>query len=148
METQRILITGATGYVGGSVLTTILANPFLVKFPITALVRTQAQASTLSSLPMTPLFFKNLDDTDFLTEVASAHDIVIHTANGYHVPSAQAFIRGLAQRKWKTRREVHYIHNSGSSNFRDRPVSKAYIETKVFSDKDDVYVYEKMREKN
>ncbi|KLP14450.1 NAD dependent epimerase/dehydratase family protein [Fusarium fujikuroi] len=147
METQKILITGATGFVGGSVLTTILANPSLAKFPITALVRTQAQASTLSSPPLTPLLFKNLDDTDFLAEIASAHDIVIHAANGYHVPSAQAFIRGLAQRKRKTGREVHYIHNSGTSNFGDRPVSKAYIETNVFSDKDDVYAYEKMRER-
>jgi nucleoside-diphosphate-sugar epimerase len=131
---------------GGSVLTTILSNPSLVQLPITALVRTESQASTLSSLAVTPLLFANLDDAAFLTEVASTHDIVIHAANGYHVPSAQAFIRGLAQRKCQTGREVHYIHNSGTSNFGDRPVSKVYIETKVFSDKDDVYTYEKMRE--
>ncbi|KAF5529019.1 NAD dependent epimerase dehydratase family [Fusarium mexicanum] len=146
METQRILITGATGYVGGSVLTTILSNPHLAKLPITALVRTQSQASTLSSLPITPLLFSNLDDTDFLTGVASAHDIVIHAANGYHVPSAQAFIGGLTQRKSQTGHDVHYIHNSGTSNFGDRPVSKTYSEKRVFSDKDDVYAYEKMRE--
>ncbi|EWG55085.1 hypothetical protein FVEG_13135 [Fusarium verticillioides 7600] len=146
METQRILITGATGYVGGSVLTTILSNPSLAELPITALVRTESQASTLSSLAVTPLLFSNLDDTAFLTEVASTHDIVIHAANGYHVPSAQAFIRGLAQRKRQTGCDVHYIHNSGTSNFGDRPVSKAYIERKVFSDKDGVYYYEKMRE--
>ncbi|KAF5543873.1 NAD dependent epimerase dehydratase family [Fusarium phyllophilum] len=146
METQRILITGATGYVGGSVLTAILSNPSLAKLSITALVRTQSQASTLSSLAITSLLFTNLDDTAFLTEVASTHDIVIHAANGYHVPSAQAFIRGLAQRKRQTGRDVRYIHNSGTPNFGDRPVSKAYIETKVFSDKSDIYSYEKMRE--
>ncbi|KAI1027641.1 hypothetical protein LB504_011779 [Fusarium proliferatum] len=83
----------------------------------------------------------------FLTEVASAHDIVIHAANGYHVPSTQTFIRGLAQRKRQTGHEVYYIHNSGTSKFGDRPVSKAYIETKVFSDKDDIYAYKKMRER-
>ncbi|KAF5693087.1 NAD dependent epimerase dehydratase [Fusarium denticulatum] len=146
METQRILITGVTGYVGGSVLTTILSNPSLAELDITALVRTESQASALSSQTITPLLFSNLDDTAFLTEVASAHDIVIHAANGYHVPSAQAFIHGLAQRKRQTGRDVYYIHNSGTSNFGDRPVSKAYIETKVFSDKDDIYSYEKMRE--
>ncbi|KAH7230453.1 uncharacterized protein BKA55DRAFT_696386 [Fusarium redolens] len=146
METQRILITGATGYVGGSVLTTILSNPSLATLPITALVRNQSQASILSSLPITPLLFTNLDDTAFLAELASTHDIVIHAANGYHIPSAQAFIRGLAQRKRQTGRDVHYIHNSGTSNFGDRPVSRTYTEKGTFSDKDDVYAYEKMRE--
>ncbi|KAF5619784.1 NAD dependent epimerase dehydratase family [Fusarium sp. NRRL 52700] len=124
----------------------ILSNPSLAKLPITVLVRTQSQASTLSSLPVTPVLFTSLDNTDFLTGVASAHDIVIHAANGYHVPSAQALIRGLAQRRSQTERDVHYIHNSGTSNFGDRPVSKAYIETKVFSDKEDIYSYEKIRE--
>ncbi|KAF4332903.1 NAD dependent epimerase dehydratase family [Fusarium beomiforme] len=147
MESPRILLTGATGYVGGSVLTTILSNPSLANLPITALVRTQAQASTLSSLPIKPLLFTSLDDTTFLTRTASTHDIVIHAANGYHIPSAQALIQGLAQRKRETGRDVHYIHNSGTSNFGDRPVSKTYTEERrVFSDKDDVYAYEKMRE--
>ncbi|KAF4497110.1 NAD dependent epimerase dehydratase family [Fusarium agapanthi] len=131
---------------GGSVLTTILSNPNLAKLPITALVRTQSQASTLSSLLITPLLFTSLGDTAFLTGVASTHDIVIHAANDYHVPSAPAFIRGLSQRKTQTGRDVHYIHNSGTSIFGDRPVSKTYSEKNVFSDKDDVYTYEKMRE--
>jgi nucleoside-diphosphate-sugar epimerase len=43
---------------------------------------------------------------------------------------------------------VHYVHNSGTSNFGDRPVSGAYSESppRVFSDKDDIYEYEKYRE--
>ncbi|KAF9765364.1 hypothetical protein IL306_002377 [Fusarium sp. DS 682] len=114
---------------------------------LAALVRTQSQASTLSSLPITPLLFTSLDDTTFLAKTASTHDIVIHAANGYHVPSAQALIHGLAQRKRETGRDVHYIHNSGTSNFGDRPVSKVYTEERrAFSDKDDIYAYEKMRE--
>ncbi|KAF4955410.1 hypothetical protein FGADI_4590 [Fusarium gaditjirri] len=146
METPRIIITGATGYVGGSVLSAILSNPALPKLFITALVRTQSQASTLSALPVITLLFTDLDDADFLIKVASTHDIIIHAANGYHIPSAQAFIHGLAQRKQQTGREVHYIHNSGTSNFGDRPVSKVYTKERVFSDKDDVYAYEKMRD--
>jgi nucleoside-diphosphate-sugar epimerase len=88
-----------------------------------------------------------LDDTELLTEAASNHDVVVHAANGYHIPSAKALLAGLAQRKAKTGKPVHYIHNSGTSNFGNRPVSGKYLEEpRVFSDKDDVYAYEKFRE--
>ncbi|KAF4991542.1 hypothetical protein FGRMN_7745 [Fusarium graminum] len=111
-------------------------------------VRREDQARILTSLHITPILFAGLDDTDFLTQSASEHDVVIHAANGYHIPSAKALIQGLAQRKAETGRAVHYIHNSGTSNFGDRPVSGAYTESvpRVFSDKDDLYSYEKHRE--
>ncbi|RGP76944.1 nad dependent epimerase dehydratase family [Fusarium longipes] len=149
METPRLLLTGATGYIGGTVLNTILtsSHPSLKNIHITALVRRQDQADILSSLGVTPVLFKSLDDTELLTEEASNHDIVVHAANGYHIPSARALLTGLAKRKEKTGKSVHYIHNSGTSNFGNRPVSKKYLEEpRVFSDKDDIYAYEKFRE--
>ncbi|KAF4446704.1 hypothetical protein F53441_9637 [Fusarium austroafricanum] len=146
MDTPKILLTGATGYVGGSVLTAILSNTSLQNLPITALVRTEAQATTISTLPVTPLLYTNLDDTSLLTQTAPAHDIVIHASLGYHIPAAKALLRGLAQRKKETAREVHYIHTSGTSNFGNRPISKKFTERRVFLDKDDIYAYEKMRE--
>ncbi|CEI61260.1 hypothetical protein FVEN_g6016 [Fusarium venenatum] len=149
METPRVLLTGATGYIGGTVLNTIMASshPSFKNIHITVLVRRQDQADTLFDLGVTPMVFKSLDDTELLTEAASTHDIVVHAANGYHIPSAKALLAGLSQRKAKTGKSVHYIHNSGTSNFGNRPVSGKYIEEpRVFSDKDDIYAYEKFRE--
>jgi nucleoside-diphosphate-sugar epimerase len=149
MDTPRVLLTGATGYIGGTVLNTILtsSHPSLKNIHITILVRRQDQADILSDLGVTPILFKSLDDTEVLTETASTHDIVVHAANGYHIPSVKALLAGLARRKAKTGKPVHYIHNSGTSNFGNRPVSGKYLEEpRVFSDKDDVYAYEKSRE--
>lgn len=123
------------------------SHPALKNVHISVLVRRQDQADILSSLGLTPILFKDLDDSPVLTEAASNHDIVIHAANGYHIPSAKALLTGLAQRKAKTGNPVHYIHNSGTSNFGNRPVSGKYLEEpRVFSDKDDIYAYEKFRE--
>ncbi|CAF3489855.1 hypothetical protein FGSG_02815 [Fusarium graminearum PH-1] len=149
METPRVLLTGATGYIGGTVLNTILTSsrPSLKDIHITVLVRRQDQADTLSSLGVTPILFKDLDDTELLTATASTHDIVVHAANGYHTPSAKALLTGLSQREAKSGKSVHYIHNSGTSNFGNRPISGKYLEEpRVFSDKDDIYAYEKFRE--
>ncbi|KAH6956349.1 hypothetical protein DER45DRAFT_630930 [Fusarium avenaceum] len=150
MATRKVLLTGATGYIGGSVLNTILtsSHPSLKNIQITALVRREEQANTLAELNITPVLFSTLDDTELLEQLASEHDVVIHAANGYHIPSAKALIKGLAQRKARTGEAVHYVHNSGTSNFGDRPVSGAYTENppRVFSDKDDIYEYEKYRE--
>ncbi|RFN49801.1 nad dependent epimerase dehydratase family protein [Fusarium flagelliforme] len=149
METPRILLTGATGYIGGTVLNTILtsSHPCFKNVHISVLVRRQDQADILSGLGVTPILFNSLDDTDLLTEAASTHNVVIHAANGYHIPSAKALLVGLAQRKANTGKPVHYIHNSGTSNFGNRPVSGKYLEEpREYSDKDDIYAYEKFRE--
>ncbi|KAF4967482.1 hypothetical protein FSARC_4977 [Fusarium sarcochroum] len=150
MASPKVLITGATGYIGGSVITTILnsSNPSLQNIQISALVRRQEQAEVLTTLGITPILFTNLDDSEFLTQTASNFDIVIHAANGYHTASAKALIQGLAERKAKTGKPVHYIHNSGTSNVADRPISGANLgETpRIFSDKEDIYTYEKARE--
>ncbi|CAG7563067.1 unnamed protein product [Fusarium equiseti] len=149
METPKVLLTGATGYIGGTVLNTILtsSHPCFKNIHISVLVRRQDQADILSGLGVTPILFSSLNDTDLLTEAASTHDIVIHAANGYHIPSAKALLTGLAQHKAKTGKPVHYIHNSGTSNFGNRPVSGKYLEEpREYSDKDDIYAYEKFRE--
>ncbi|KAJ4253301.1 hypothetical protein NW762_010456 [Fusarium torreyae] len=150
MTAPKVLLTGATGYIGGSVLTTILASsqPCLQNIQISALVRRQDQADVLATMGITPILFSDLGDSEFLTQTASNFDTVVHAADGCHTASARALIQGLAQRKSKTGNSVHYIHNSGTSNVGDRPISGAHLEKtpRVFSDKEDIYSYEKSRE--
>jgi hypothetical protein len=67
------------------------------------------------------VLYKNLDDLEGATKVAAQHDIVINTAMGYHPASAEALVRGLAQHKAETGRDVWMIHTSGTSNLGDYP---------------------------
>ncbi|KAK0616314.1 NAD dependent epimerase/dehydratase family protein [Immersiella caudata] len=151
----KILLTGATGFIGGTVLTTLLASPSesLKTHPITILLRSSSAAATLTATygdRVKPILYSGLDDTEKTTSVASSHDIVINCTLGYHAPSGLALIRGLAQRKVTTGQPVWYIHTSGTSNLGDRPVSGKYLHSpadRSFNDAtDDIYTYEKTRE--
>lgn len=147
----KILLTGATGYIGGSVLTQLISSthPSIKNSSITVLVRGQEKAQTLASQHqgrVHTVLFNDLDDTDRIIEVANDHDIVINTLVGFHAPSAAALIKGLGKRKKTTGKDVFMIHTSGTSNLADQPISGTYAEERVFSDRDtDIYEYETKR---
>jgi nucleoside-diphosphate-sugar epimerase len=83
-----------------------------------------------------------LDDSEALTAAAREHDIIIHTASGFHTDAAKALVIGLGKRKAETGRDVHYFHTTGTSNLGDKPISGEYRVNSVFSDKDeDLYSY-------
>ncbi|KAI1379308.1 NAD dependent epimerase/dehydratase family protein [Hypoxylon crocopeplum] len=150
----QILLTGATGYIGGTILTYLLSSqsPVLSAATISCLVRGPDRATKLISAYGTrvrPIVYKDLDDIEATVAAAAEHDLVINTTLGFHPASAQALLRGLAQRKASTGRDVWFIQTSGTSNVGDRPVSGAWVEPegREFDDAtDDVYGYEKDRE--
>ncbi|KAL8371166.1 hypothetical protein RB595_001149 [Gaeumannomyces hyphopodioides] len=149
MASQKILLTGATGYIGGTVLTTLLASsePAIKASSISALVRKEEQAAVLRGLGVEPILFKGLDDVDALRRAAAEHDAVIHTASSQHDASAVALIRGLGDRKKATGKETHFIHTAGTSALGDQAVSGRLVETRVFNDKtDDIFAYERGRQ--
>lgn len=114
MSPTKILITGATGYIGGSVLTTLLnsTNTQIKDAQYTALVRKQEAADELKKHGVDSIFFKSLDDVDIVRKAASEADIVINTASAFHGASAEAVILGLADRKKATGKETYLIHVS------------------------------------
>ncbi|RSL65929.1 hypothetical protein CEP54_003962 [Fusarium duplospermum] len=118
MAQRKILVTGATGYVGGSALTTLLTSGSALAQPsaITALVRKKDQADILASQGVKTSIFPDLDDSEHLKLAAAEHDVVIHAASGFHLGSALALIEGLGQRKIHKGGKVHYIHTSGTWN--------------------------------
>jgi nucleoside-diphosphate-sugar epimerase len=149
----QILLTGVTGYIGGSILTSLLDSPSLKNATITLLLRNQSRAETLTSKfgdRVKPIVYKDLDDLSATTAAASKADLVINAGPGFHFPSTQALLRGLAQRKKETGNEVWMIQTSGTSNVADRPYSKVYEyqdpEQEFDDAKDDIYAYEKSRE--
>ncbi|KAF6219651.1 hypothetical protein HO133_004120 [Letharia lupina] len=143
----KILVTGATGYIGGTILSDLVnsQNNSLRKSSISGLVRGEAKAKVLSEKGVNVELFSDLDASDEIEKIAGGYDMVIHTASGYHEGSAKALILGLAERKKSTGKDVYYIHTSGTSNLGDQPITGKYTETRVFSDKEDIYSYEKMR---
>ncbi|KAH8734050.1 NAD dependent epimerase/dehydratase family protein [Ilyonectria robusta] len=148
MPATKILITGATGYIGGSVLTTLLesTDANIKTSKISALVRKQDQADLLSAKGVNAILFSGLDDTAVVRDAASKHDVVINTAKAFHSLAAEALILGLADRKKETGRETYLIHTSGTSSLGDHPITGTFTETRVLSDKDNVYAYERSRE--
>jgi nucleoside-diphosphate-sugar epimerase len=154
-SSKQILITGATGFVGGTILTTLLASesPALQAATITCLVRGDDRAATLTSAygsRVRCIVYEGLDDVKATEAAASQADIVIGATLGFHSASAQALLRGLAQRRRQGKSadgNVWMIHLSGASNLSDQPVTGAYLEDHTFDDvDDDVYGYEKHRE--
>ncbi|KAJ9656576.1 hypothetical protein H2201_008509 [Coniosporium apollinis] len=147
MGDLKLLLTGATGYIGGSVLTTLLSSthPSIRALSISAIVRGEDKAAQLADLGVKPIVIKSLDDLDAIRVAASLHDIVLNLASGYHTASARAEILGLAARKRQTGRDVYFLHQSGTSNLADRPIT-GYVQTRVFSDRDNIYELEVQRE--
>jgi nucleoside-diphosphate-sugar epimerase len=90
--------------------------------------------------------FKGLDELDVIKKAASEHDVVINAASAARDKVALVIIEGLAERKQRTGRAVHYIHTSGTSILGDQPVSGKNVDLRVYSDAtDDIYEYEKGR---
>ncbi|KAL7894373.1 hypothetical protein HDV63DRAFT_161138 [Trichoderma sp. SZMC 28014] len=146
----KVLITGVTGYIGGSILSHLQssANQVIRELEISVLVRNDTRAEYFSSIGLNVYCVQDLDDLDAIKSAASEHDVVIHAASGYHTASARALIQGLGMRKrLKNDADLYYIHTSGTSNLADRPISQTYAESRTFSDNDsDIYDYLKKRE--
>ncbi|KAH9003176.1 hypothetical protein EDB86DRAFT_3073655 [Lactarius hatsudake] len=111
----HIFITGATGYIGGSVLQRLLDHPKSDTFEITALVRSADKAKMLNALGVNTAV-ASLSDLDKLTELAAASDVIIHTADADDQKAAKAILHGLKARYDKTGKIPIYIHTSGTGD--------------------------------
>jgi nucleoside-diphosphate-sugar epimerase len=87
---MNIFITGAGGYIGGSVAEALLAAGHRVR----GLSRNAASAERLATKGIEPVL-GSLDDADVLTREARASDGVINAASADHVGAAMALIAGL-----------------------------------------------------
>lgn len=122
LRPRRVLLLGTTGYIGGAVIDHLIKSPdpLFAACAITALVRGENRVTKLKELygdRVAPIIFSGLEDTEFLSRIASEHDIVVNAGTGFHAPSAESLVRGLAQRLKDPRNpEPWIIHLSGGSN--------------------------------
>lgn len=101
---MNIFITGAGGYIGGSIATGLVRAGHRV----TGLARRAEQAEELRALGVIPVIGA-LDDRTLLIEQAQAADAVINAASSDHRGAVEALIDGLAGSG------KPLLHTSGSS---------------------------------
>lgn len=101
---MEVFITGASGYIGGSVACAALRQGHKVR----GLTRSISSAKQLAACGIAPVI-GGLDNSALLAAEASKADIVINAANADHREAAEALISGL-RGTGKT-----LIHTSGAS---------------------------------
>ena len=137
----RLFLTGVTGFVGGSVLSSLYkAHPDI---HITALVRKESDAEQLQSVyPNLLITIGSLSSLSLLTSNAAAVDFVIHMS-GENIPAVCAMIDGLASSSSTSGRPLPQIISiSGPRSLIDRSLPVTGIaspSSKVWSDVADAH---------
>lgn len=101
---MNVFITGAAGYIGGSVAARLLQEGYQVR----GLVRTQEQAERVRKLGIEPVV-GTLEDLDLLAREARQADAVVNAASSDNRPPVEAMLDALAGSG------KPFIHTSGSS---------------------------------
>lgn len=112
----KIFLTGATGYIGGSVLNSLLEHSNATNFDISVLIRSgdNERINKLQSLGLKTLIGSN-DSHELIENAAKESHVVIHTSNSADdLASTMAIISGLNQQIQTTGRPAIYIHTSGT----------------------------------
>ncbi|KAK7043147.1 hypothetical protein VNI00_008501 [Paramarasmius palmivorus] len=119
MATKKtILITGATGYIGGSVLSHLLQRPDRDSFDFRAVIRSPETAEKIKAFGVTPIV-GSASDRELMSKAASEADIVIGLADCDDLDAAEATLAGLKKRYKETGKRPVFIHTSGTANIID-----------------------------
>ncbi|KNC97115.1 uncharacterized protein SPPG_07508 [Spizellomyces punctatus DAOM BR117] len=130
--TVRIFITGATGYIGGTVLTSLLEE-HKGKYEIKALVRDMDRARKLSEVGVEPIL-GSLDNWQTLSKAASEADVVINAADVDHLGAVRALAEGLSKRgPLANGQPPILLHTSGTGVLLDHAQGR-YASPKVYRD--------------
>ncbi|KAI8908722.1 hypothetical protein DFJ77DRAFT_421712, partial [Powellomyces hirtus] len=126
-----VFLTGATGYIGGSVLSALLAHKKYT-YEIVALVRGTDRAAKLKSLGVKTVQ-GSLDDAAVLEQYSRWADIVIHTADADHVAAAEAILKGMEAGAEGRQRKPILVHTSGTGVLLDKARGQTASD-KIFHD--------------
>lgn len=116
---HNILITGASGYLGGSLLAQMKHGDLPPYQKLFALVRTEEQAKTVQELYGAEPIQINLNDEASTTKAIIGHEITIiyYLIDALNSSVQKTMIRALGEVKKKTGKDVHFLHTSGAKLF-------------------------------
>jgi nucleoside-diphosphate-sugar epimerase len=109
----KIFITGAGGYIGGSVATRFVQSGHSVR----GMIRNPSRAEELRSFGIEPVI-GNLDDSALLAAEAAGVDAVVNAASSDHRSAVEAILAGLAGSG------KPFVHTSGSSIVSDEALGE------------------------
>lgn len=119
---MKIFVTGANGFIGGSVAAALIANGDTVR----GLVRSRQKADEVAAFGVVPVI-GSLDDADLLRTEAAAADAVVNAASSDHRGAVETLIAALAGSG------KPLVHSSGSSIVADlamgEPSDRIFDET-------------------
>jgi nucleoside-diphosphate-sugar epimerase len=122
----NVFLTGASGYIGGTVAASLLG----AGHSVLGLVRSAQKADAVRALGIEPVL-GSLEDSAVLSRAAREADAVIHTANADHRAAVEAMLPVLAGSR------KAFVHTSGSSIVGDQawgePGAKIYEDDTPFT---------------
>lgn len=125
---RNILITGVSGYLGGTLLARWKSANLPAYNLLHALVRTQEQAEAVRQYGAQPIMFNVADEAATTAAIINNRITVIFFLIDAMASSSQMImIKALAQVKKQTGQDVHFLHTSGAklfSNHAGHPVDR------------------------
>jgi nucleoside-diphosphate-sugar epimerase len=125
MQSPKVLLTGATGYIGGTLLVNFLqsSDPALKSAKYFVLIRNASQGSLFKDLDVQTVLLENTSDASALRRLAADYDIIVNPAFAQNAELARGLVLGLGDRLKKNPNGPvpKIIQTTGTSNVADRP---------------------------
>ncbi|KAI5120417.1 hypothetical protein M0805_006918 [Coniferiporia weirii] len=133
MPKQTIFLTGATGYIGGSILWRLLRHNDVKSFRIRALVRDVAKAKRIADEFGVDTVVGNLSELRKLESLAAEADYVITTADIVDYSATKAILKGMKEH-WKSTGKIPVLIQTSGTAILDDDAAGMFSSEKVYDD--------------